>query len=60
MAKFMIMQWDWTGPAVFRIDGTEPLRAVSAEDEQPTHPPRPTRITGAVTARFGARGGRGD
>ncbi|MEA3002737.1 MAG: hypothetical protein QOH81_1525 [Sphingomonadales bacterium] len=60
MAKFMIMQWDWTGPIVFRTDGTEALQAPSAEDEQPAHPPRPMRIAGAVTATFGARGRRGD
>jgi hypothetical protein len=60
MAKFMIMQWDWTGPVVFRTDGMEALQPACAEDEQPAHSPRPTRITGAVAARFDARGRRGD
>jgi hypothetical protein len=60
MAKFMIMQWDWTGPFVFRIDGTEARRAPFAEDDQPAHPPRPRSIAAAAGARSGARRRRGD
>jgi hypothetical protein len=60
MARFLIMQWDWMGPIVLEIDGTEAGEAPSVRNERPPRPPLPARIAGAMAARFGAHERRHD
>jgi hypothetical protein len=60
MAKFMIMQWDWMGPVILQVDETEALHPLPMQGDRPAHPPRPTRIMGAIAVRSGARHRHGD